>query len=296
VLEVEAGITQSEGHALTALDALRQVPAGCRVLLAEDHELNRDVLLELLRETGLSVDVAMNGAEAIECIERDRYDLVLMDVQMPVLDGLAATRAIRRLPNGRTVPILAMTANAYNEDKLQCLSAGMNDHISKPVDPDDLCGILLKWLTQAYQETALKGHAGHTAGPTGQTAVSVLSEVAGLDIGQGLRSLGGKQEVYLRILRKFAANHSEDVATLRCMLERQEFQEAIRIAHTLKGASASVGVTGVQSLATRLEADLRQQQPPASVDNLLTELEAELRRVSADILSATAEKTSSLAG
>ena len=119
---------------------------GSRILLAEDNPINQEVALQLLAEVGLAADVAANGSEALALLARNDYDLVLMDVQMPVLDGLEATRQIRCLPDGRKVPILALSANAYEEDVAACLAAGMSAHVAKPVDPDLLYAALLKWL------------------------------------------------------------------------------------------------------------------------------------------------------
>ena len=141
---------------MTGQDAERELQrryAGARVLLVEDHAINREVALALLRETGLRVDIARDGREALTMAAATAYDLILMDVQMPVMDGLAATRAIRRLPGRERTPILAMTANAFEEDRRVCLEAGMNDHVAKPVDPEALFVALHRWLSRNADPT-----------------------------------------------------------------------------------------------------------------------------------------------
>ncbi|MEW6513927.1 MAG: ATP-binding protein [Pseudomonadota bacterium] len=142
--------------------------AGARVLLVEDNAINREVAKEMLAAHAVVVDTAENGAVAVEKFKAATYDIVLMDMQMPVMDGLEATRVIRGLPQGRTVPIIAMTANVMAEDKARCLAAGMNDHIGKPFEPDDLRDKLLQWLPPASSTEEAKVGAGETASPAPQ--------------------------------------------------------------------------------------------------------------------------------
>ena len=123
--------------------------SGIRILVAEDDPVNREVEVFLLEDVGLVVEVAVNGQEALDKARDGGYALILMDVQMPVMNGLEATRAIRQMPHMTNIPILAMTANAFDEDRDNCLAAGMSDHIGKPVDPDVLCATVLHWLQKA---------------------------------------------------------------------------------------------------------------------------------------------------
>lgn len=126
---------------------LRNACAGKRILLAEDEPINQEVARELLETVGLSVDIADDGAEAVAMASQTRYDLILMDLRMPNMNGLEATKAIRALPGYEHLPILALTANAFNDDRQQCLDAGMNEHIGKPVRPTELYETLFKWLS-----------------------------------------------------------------------------------------------------------------------------------------------------
>jgi CheY-like chemotaxis protein len=141
-----APATVADGNSMQAERLLVERHRGAKVLIVDDDPVNQEVTGALLRRLGMDVSVAHNGEEAVEAVQRDRHALVLMDMQMPVMDGLQATRAIRRLPGRPTLPIVAMTANAFSEDRDECLAAGMDDHVSKPVELPKFYACLLRWL------------------------------------------------------------------------------------------------------------------------------------------------------
>jgi two-component system sensor histidine kinase/response regulator len=230
--------------------------AGSRILLVEDNELNQEVALELLREAGLVVDLAENGQIALDRLAVDTYDLVLMDMQMPVMDGVTATIEIRKWPSLSALPVVAMTANAMQGDRDRCLAAGMNDHIAKPIEPEDLWKALLQWITprQSGKPTTLE-HSDLAE------ELELPSDIEGLDMVSGLRRLLGKKHIYIAMLRRFVSGQKSAVVDIYNALIRDEPQIAERLAHTLKGASGTIGATGVQQLAAQLEDAIKQDRP-----------------------------------
>ena len=225
--------------------------------------------MELLGSADVEVDLASNGEEGVRRVQEKAYGLVLMDLQMPVMDGLEATRRIRALPGFERLPILAMTANAMAGDRERSLAAGMNDHVTKPIDPDALFEALLRWLPP--EESAPQAPAPAPAAPRGAglAADDPLATVPGLDAADGLRRVLGRREAYVGLLRTFAAGQAAVPDAIRSALADGRKADAERAAHTLKGVAGSIGARQLQAEAAAVEAALRRDAPPAEVVALL---------------------------
>ncbi len=232
---------------------------GCRVLLVEDSEINRQVATELLEDLGLVVEVAENGAVALEQLHRRLPDAVLMDMQMPVMDGLEATRRIRAEAAWNALPVIAMTANAMAEDRQRCFDAGMNDFVPKPIEPSQLFDVLKRWLKspESTAPSASPAQLGQVRAEPLDPRWAALSAIEGLDPVRGLRLCNGKPVLYLSVLEMFASRQADAVAMLPDLLASGGLDEAQRRVHTLKGVAASIGAWALADEATELDQSLR---------------------------------------
>ncbi|MBS1197923.1 MAG: barA [Proteobacteria bacterium] len=283
VARVLGGVVADGGRVAgeAASDSFAQLASikGARVLLVEDNDINQEVATELLQEAGFVVDLAENGQIALEMLNAADYDVVLMDMQMPVMDGVTATREIRKEARFKALPIIAMTANAMQGDRDNCLAAGMNDHVGKPIEPDDLWMALLKWVKPRQVTVAA------AMPPALAPEAEIPSGIEGLDTAAGLRRVLGKKPLYLSMLKKFVAGQQSATAEMSKALEADDWATAERLAHTLKGVSAYIGAAGLQQMAEKIEAAIKENQPRQAVDARIEELNAPLQRLIAALIA-----------
>ena len=228
--------------------------AGARILLVEDNAFNRELALDALSHAGVVVSVAHDGQEALDVLERQSFDAVLMDCQMPVLDGYAATQALRRRPHLQDLPVIAMTANAMVGDREKVLAAGMNDHIAKPIKFDDMFATLARWVHPA--EAAPSGSVEVTGANANADPFAGLS---GIDTRAGLAGMMGDDTLYRRLLCIFRDGQIDFESRFRAARAAGDDEAATRMAHDLKSMAAALGVHAVQEEASALEEACKQQ-------------------------------------
>ncbi|MBS4096709.1 MAG: response regulator [Sulfuricella sp.] len=240
--------------------------SGAYLLLVEDNQVNQELVLDILGSAGIRADVATNGAEAVEMVGLAAYDGVLMDCQMPVMDGFEATRQIRDDSRFADLPIIAMTANAMDGDREKCIESGMNDHIAKPISFGQFYATLTRWV---------KPHSSDPAIPEERGDAPVVPRLSGVNTDDALEYVNGNIALYRKILAAFRDDQANVVECIRAASKGGERQSAVRLAHTFRGLAGNVGAQELAKTAGELEAALRSEQDDAA-ESRLAELEEPL--------------------
>ena len=240
---------------------------GSHVLVVEDNEINLELVLALLEDVGITTTVAMDGQQALDALEKELFDAVLMDVQMPVMDGLSATRAIRKQQKFADLPVIALTAGAMDRDKKEVFSAGMNDHIAKPINVNDMFATMAKWIVP------IKKDVGHVAKKeqSEKKEAAALPEIDGINTQLGLRTCNGNRALYFRVLTMFTKEHGF-IDRFNNAIVAGDVTAAQRQAHTLKGTAGNIGAEQIQAAAQSLESAVRQGLPSEEIEIRLADV------------------------
>jgi signal transduction histidine kinase/DNA-binding response OmpR family regulator len=277
--EHRSRVRRDKGHVYDA--------TGIRILLVEDNEINQQIARELLESAGAVVTVANDGIEAVNILTADDqpppFDIVIMDMQMPEMDGITATKLLRLDPRLQTLPIIAMTAHALVEERQRCLDAGMNDHVSKPIDPDALFPTLLRWAKPRPKKTTGQQAAVSTAEEKRDeeevTAAvpedkQILPGISGINVAEGIRRLAGNKRLHRDLLMQFAAKQGDAAECICAAIAGGDLKRAELLAHTVEGVAGNIGIVDVQSAAQKLEKAIRERHD--SIPSLLDEFAASL--------------------
>jgi two-component system sensor histidine kinase/response regulator len=265
---------------------------GCKILLVEDNPVNQELALELLVTNGISVETANNGRDAIILLNSEAFDGVLMDCQMPVMDGYTATRKIRENQQFKDLPIIALTANTMKGDREKVIACGMNDHIGKPIDVGQMFLTMSKWISTSG--TASDTLTLTTPLPLAPDPADEFSNLYGINAEKGLSIAQGNTTLYKRLLIKFhdtQANFEENFSRARADMDKDTY---VRLAHSLKGVSGNVGIMGVYESALELEMACREDRE--NIDKLFDQVGGELKQVLAGISRLKQEPVKAVAG
>jgi len=250
--------TSEKGTLMQALEKIR----GASVLLVEDNEYNQLVAVELLKSAGLFVSIAENGRQALDILDRGLFDVVLMDIQMPVMDGYEATRCIRANPAFSSLPIIAMTAHAMSSDRDRCIAAGMNDYVSKPIDPDSFFAVLVMWVNPLDRLAAVAG-SGPRPATGSDVEVCLPDSLPGVSVDAGLRMCNDNRKLYRDLLIRFRNDRQKTTAEIGAALVTGDSAGAVRIAHTVKSVAGTLGAKELSAAAELLEKAIRAEDREA---------------------------------
>jgi two-component system, sensor histidine kinase and response regulator len=281
VMSAPGDATPQDTHLATSHGRRKEIiPSGARILIAEDNPVNQKVAVRMLERLGYQADVAADGLEAVEALSRVPYAAVLMDVQMPEMDGYAATAEIRRREVGtqRHIPVIAMTANALEGDREKALEAGMDDYVPKPVKPEELDAVLERWVSKADGDKASVLEVGEGAATTEASKEDPLDR----SVLAGLRELQEECEPDLLedLIELFLADVPPQLVALRKAAEADDAHSVERIAHTLIGSCANMGALGMETLCTELQ-EMGRSEDLRAAPGLISRLEEEFGRVRA---------------
>ena len=283
IVDTLVNVFAHEGEAATVTANGEQAMRlrGARILLTEDNDINQQIAIELLEGTGATVTVANNGREALDLLSNGPqpppFDVVLMDLQMPEMDGYQATAKLRSDARFAALPIIAMTAHATIEEKQRCLAAGMNDHISKPIDPSALFETVARYYRSAPGTSASVPPNAKTSDPVVKTAGTPVESradnmeiptVEGLNSAEGLLRVAGNRKLYLKLLRQFSVQQSDAPVQITELLKAGDRPAAERTAHTVKGVAANLGVKTLQLAAGELEKAIHDGADAARLESL----------------------------
>ena len=264
---------------------LRKI-AGTNILLVEDNEINQQVATELLEDEGFIVEIANNGQEALDKLKSSgqpsKYGLVFMDLQMPIMDGYAATKEIRKLSQYNDIPIVAMTADAMTGVKEKCLKIGMNDMVTKPIDPDEIFGAMVQWIKVGDKIKVTSDRLKDPAFVKATADEVDIPEIAGLNIESALARMNNKKKLYLSILEKFYNNNQNIIAEIKITLEKEDYETAKRLIHTLKGVSGNIGADSLHESTKLVEASIHEKDS-GKIEKGLNKLDAELKELFGNI-------------
>jgi signal transduction histidine kinase/CheY-like chemotaxis protein len=238
---------------IDVIENYRAALENSKVLLVEDNDINLELAIELLRDVGIEPDFARNGREGWEKVKENTYDCVLMDIQMPEMDGLTATRKIREEERFNKLPILAMTAHAMKGEREKSLSAGMNDHITKPIDPHILYNALIKYIKGEDTAKSAANFAEQNATADGDAPF----QIEGVDVVNGLKRVAGKQDLYFKLLKTFVDNYTGVTAKAQKMVMEKNVPELAALLHTIAGVAGNIGITELYELAHPVSSELK---------------------------------------
>jgi polar amino acid transport system substrate-binding protein len=254
----------------------QQCLQGAKILLVEDNELNQELAIELLRQSNIEVVLAENGAIAVEKFKEGHFDGILMDLQMPVMDGFSATKIIRE--SNASIPIIAMTANAMVSDKEKVLASGMNDHITKPINVNTMFATIAKWISPSVKLAHSANKAELNTSASSEKVIE-LPNFNTINTRAGLAVANGNKPLYVKLLGRFISGQDDFIERFKASMINEDKEEVTRFAHTLKGSAGNIGATILQGYADQLELAFAKDTNSDELANLLHQVEEELTLV-----------------